>query len=285
MPLVQQGSPAGPLWVSMAAWSNDAKRTLVCGVLQCGTLFSGDTVRVLPGNFLRRVDGIVTHDADSGTAKEVPCCYPGSLVELHFCGIEQQQHFDSNCVLTSVGSPLKAVDYVQVRVTILDDRVVVTAGTKLTVRANLAYEEVTVHKLLAKLDRQTRVVTQSQPAFVRGGDCVLARLELSHPLVLECCTESERRGRLLLYNGRESRCCCWHCYEAVRNNTGDGCEERSKRLFETKRLRLLQICWCMSGGLSCGAHERMQNVLFVCRCSSNIINVCAFPFEDHHLSL
>ena len=93
---------------------------------------------------------------------------------------------------------LKVVEYFQARIVILDVKNIVCAGSKMMMHIHAAQEEVSFHKLLAKVDKKTNEVTEKDPHLCRAGDVVIARMELERPLVVEVHKDFDKMGRFML---------------------------------------------------------------------------------------
>ena len=101
-------------------------------------------------------------------------------------------------VLTEAPSTMKAVDYFQARIVILDINNIISIGTKAMMHMHTAQEEVTFHKLGARLDKKTSEILERDPPFVKAGDVVIARMEVAQSLVVEPFKTFDRFGRFML---------------------------------------------------------------------------------------
>jgi len=137
------------------------------------------------------VEGITVEQTDIEKA------FPGDNIHLKLKGVEEEEVHSGN-VLSTVGTPLKAVYYFQARIVVLEVKNIISNASSCMLHIHTAQEEVSFHKLLAKIDRKTSAVIEKEPAFIKAGECVMARLEVNHPLCVEEHKKFDKLGRFML---------------------------------------------------------------------------------------
>ncbi|KAH8612999.1 Elongation factor Tu GTP binding domain [Trypanosoma vivax] len=179
------------LCVPLVGAYKDEGRVFIYGKVESGSVAVGEKIQILPSKQEVTVEGI------SIESTEFEKCYPGDNVHLRVRGIDEAD-VHSGYVATSIPTSMRAVEYFQARVVILDVKNIICAGSRVMLHAHAAQEEVSFHKLLAKVDKKTGEVVQKEPTHVKAGDVVIARMELEHSLVLEPHKEFDKMGRFML---------------------------------------------------------------------------------------
>ncbi|KAG5510161.1 hypothetical protein JKF63_07057 [Porcisia hertigi] len=174
----------------VGAYKDDGKMH-VYGKVESGSIAVGEKIQVLPTKAEAVVEGI------SIESTEFEKCYPGDNVHLHVRGIDEAD-IHGGYVATSIPTSLRAVEFFQARVVILEVKNIISAGSRVMLHIHSAQEEASFHKLLAKIDRKTNEVIEKNPACVKAGDVVIARIELDRPLVLETHKDFDKLGRFML---------------------------------------------------------------------------------------
>ncbi|KAG5483947.1 hypothetical protein CUR178_06945 [Leishmania enriettii] len=174
----------------VGAYKDDGK-THIYGKVESGSIAVGEKIQLLPTKAEALVEGI------SIESTEFEKCYPGDNVHLHVRGIDEND-VHGGYVATSIPTSLRAVEFFQARVVILEVKNIISAGSRVMLHIHSAQEEASFHKLLAKIDRKTNEVVEKDPACVKAGDVVIARIELDRPLVLEAHKDFDKLGRFML---------------------------------------------------------------------------------------
>ncbi|CAC9461549.1 putative eukaryotic release factor 3 [Leishmania infantum JPCM5] len=174
----------------VGAYKDDGK-THIYGKVESGSIAVGERIQVLPTKAEALVEGI------SIESTEFEKCYPGDNVHLHVRGIDEND-IHGGYVATSIPTSLRAVEFFQARVVILEVKNIISAGSRVMLHIHSAQEEASFHKLLAKIDRKTNEVVEKNPACVKAGDVVIARIELDRPVVLEPHKDFDKLGRFML---------------------------------------------------------------------------------------
>ncbi len=174
----------------VGAYKDDGK-IFIYGKVESGSVVVGDRLQLLPSKAEFVVEGL------SVETTEIPKCFPGDNIHIRVRGIEESDVHGGDLV-TTVPTTLRAVEYIQARIVILEVKNILCAGSRVMLHIHTAQIECTFHKLLGLLDRKTNEVTQKDPTHVKAGDVVLARLELEHGLAVECHKDFDRMGRFML---------------------------------------------------------------------------------------
>lgn len=182
-----------PLCIPLVGGYKDDGKVYIYGKCESGSVVVGDKIQILPTKTECVVDGI------SIETTEFEKCYPGDNVHLRVRGIDESD-IHAGYVATGVKGEtnLRAVEYFQARIVILDVKNIICAGSKVMVHIHAAQEEVTFHKLLASLDKKTNEVLEREPTHAKAGDVIMARMELERPLVMEVHKDFDKMGRFML---------------------------------------------------------------------------------------
>lgn len=174
----------------VGAYKDDGK-TYIYGKAESGSIAVGEKVQVLPQKQEAIVEGI------SIESTEFEKCYPGDNVHLRVRGIDEND-VHGGYVATSVPTSLRSVEFFQARVVILEVRNIISAGSRFMLHIHSAQEEASFHHLFAKIDRKTNEIVEKNPACVKAGDVVVARIELDRPIVVETHKDFDKLGRFML---------------------------------------------------------------------------------------
>ncbi|EAN85126.1 putative eukaryotic release factor 3 [Trypanosoma cruzi] len=179
------------LCIPLVGSYKDDGRVFIYGKVESGSIALGEKLQILPTKLEAFVEGI------SIESTEFEKCYPGDNVHLRMRGVDESD-IHAGYVATSIPTTLSAVEYFQARVVILDVKNIICAGSRVMLHAHAAQEEVSFHKLLAKVDKKTGEVLEKEPTHAKAGDVVIARMELERSLVLEAHKVFDKMGRFML---------------------------------------------------------------------------------------
>lgn len=189
--LPQSRSDTDELCIPIAGSYRDDGKLFIYGKVESGSIVPGDDVQLLPTKQRIVVEAVQVE------AGEIEKAYVGDTVHVRIRGVEEAE-LHPGFVLTSVPTSLKAVEFFQARIVVLEVKNILSAGSKMMMHMHAATEEVSIHKLLGKLDKRTLEPTEKDPACARAGEMVLARLQLEHPLTMEVHKDFDKLGRFIL---------------------------------------------------------------------------------------
>jgi len=175
----------------------DEGKMHICGKCESGSIEVGDKLQILPSKTEVIVETILIENT------ELDKCYPGDNVQLRVRGLADDSDVSSGFVLTSIPTSLRAVEYIQARVMVLDVKNILSKGSRLMMHIHTAQEEVVIDEILAIVDKKMGpdgkpVVLQKKPSCVKAGDTMMVRLEIERPLVVEEYTNFDKMARFML---------------------------------------------------------------------------------------
>eukprot|EP00796_Vickermania_ingenoplastis_P002496 gene2496-1556_t len=179
------------LCIPLVGGYKDDGKNYIYGKVESGSIAVGEKLQILPGKKEALVEGI------SIESTEFEKCYPGDNVHLRLRGIDEND-VHAGYVATSIPTTLRPVEFFQARVVILDVKNIISEGSQFMVHIHSAQEEASFHKLLAKVDKKTNAILEKNPACAKAGDTVIARIELSCPIVMECHKDFDKLGRFMI---------------------------------------------------------------------------------------
>lgn len=179
------------LCIPLVGGYKDDGRNYIYGKVESGSVAVGEKLQILPGKREAVVEAI------SIESTEFEKCYPGDNVHLRVRGLEEND-VHAGFVATSIPTSLRPVEFIQARINILEVKNIISEGSQFMIHIHSAQEEASFHKLLAKIDRKTNAVVEKDPACAKAGDVVIARLELSCPIVIECHKDFDKMGRFMI---------------------------------------------------------------------------------------
>jgi peptide chain release factor subunit 3 len=186
-----------PLCIPVVSAIKDDGKLFVCGKIESGSVAVGDELTLLPTKMKFTVDGIQVENT------EIEKAYPGDNVHIRVGKGADEGDFHPGFVLTQPGEsaehpPLKACEFFQAVIVILEVDNIISNGTKVVMHAHTSQDEVSIDKILATCDPKTLKPLKKEPAFAKAGEAIIARLELSHPLTIEVQTTFDKMGRFIL---------------------------------------------------------------------------------------
>lgn len=179
------------LCIPLVGGYKDDGRNYIYGKVESGSIAVGEKLQLLPARKEAVVEGI------SIESTEFDKCYPGDNVHLRVRGLEEND-VHAGFVATSIPTSLHPVEFIQARINILEVKNIISEGSQFMLHIHSAQEEASFHKLLAKIDRKTNAVLEKNPACAKAGDVIIARLELSCPMVIECHKDFDKMGRFMI---------------------------------------------------------------------------------------
>uniref|UniRef100_A0A0A9WPW1 Eukaryotic peptide chain release factor GTP-binding subunit n=1 Tax=Lygus hesperus TaxID=30085 RepID=A0A0A9WPW1_LYGHE len=191
MTLPESKSEDDIVCVPLAGGYKDDGKVYVYGKIESGALAIGDKMQILPAKLDAVVEGI------SIEATEFEKAYPGDNVHVRVRGVDEDDVHPGS-VATSIPTTLRAVEFFQARIVILDVKNIVSEGSRFMLHIHASQEEASIHKLLARLNKKTNAVAQKNPPCARAGDVIIARIEINNPVVMECYKVFDRMGRFML---------------------------------------------------------------------------------------
>ena len=176
----------------VGAYKDDGK-VYIYGKIESGSITVGDVLTILP----MRID--ITVENIQVELNSIEKAYTGENVHIQVKGIDETL-VHSGCILVDEDTQLCPVEYFQARIIVLEVKNLLSNGSRMMMNMGVAETEVTIHKLLAKLEPKSQEikVIEKEPSFVKGRESVIARLELSHPMVLEDYRKFDKLGRFML---------------------------------------------------------------------------------------
>lgn len=174
----------------VGAYKDDGK-VYVYGKIESGSLTIGDKLQILPAKIDTVVEGI------SIEATQFEKAEPGDNVHLRVRNVDDCEVHPGS-VATSIPTTLRAVQFFQARIVILDVKNIVSEGSRFMLHIHASQEEASIHKILARLNKKTNAVAQKNPPCARAGDVIIARIEINNPVVMECYKVFDRLGRFML---------------------------------------------------------------------------------------
>lgn len=179
-----------PLCIPITGSYMEDGKLFIYGKIESGGIVPGDDVMLLPTKKKVIIEAVQVEQA------QIEKGYPGDMVHLRVRNIEEADVHAGFC-LVAIDTPMKAVEFFQARVVILDVKNIISSGSRMMLHMHAATEEVTIDALLGKLDKKGEPI-EANPACAKAGDIILARLELEHPLVTAVQKDFDKIGRFML---------------------------------------------------------------------------------------
>ncbi|AMD19015.1 HBR114Wp [Eremothecium sinecaudum] len=166
--------------------------TVVEGKIESGHISKGSHTLLMPNKIPVEILGI-----QNETEQEVNIAVCGEQVRLRLKGVEEED-ISAGFVLTSPKNPIKNVTRFVAQIAIVELKSIMSAGFSCVMHVHTAIEEVTITRLLHKLEKGTNRKSKKAPAFAKKGMKIIAVLETEEPVCVETYEDYPHLGRFTL---------------------------------------------------------------------------------------
>ncbi|SCW04142.1 LAFE_0H07008g1_1 [Lachancea fermentati] len=166
--------------------------TIVEGKIESGHIRKGGSTLLMPNKTPVEILSIYNE-----TESEVDMAVCGEQVRLKIKGVEEED-IAPGFVLTSPKNPVKNVTRFVAQIAIVELKSIISAGFSCVMHIHTAIEEVTITRLLHKLERGTNRKSKKPPAFAKKGMKIIALLETEEPVCVETYEDYPQLGRFTL---------------------------------------------------------------------------------------
>lgn len=180
-----------PFMLPIAAKMRDMG-TIVEGKIESGHIRKGHSTLLMPNKINVEIQNIYNE-----TESEVDMAICGEQVKLRIKGIEEEE-ISAGFVLTSPKNPIKNVTRFVAQIAIVELKSIMSAGFSCVMHVHTAIEEVTITRLLHKLEKGTNRKSKKPPAFAKKGMKIIAVVETEEPVCVETYQDYPQLGRFTL---------------------------------------------------------------------------------------
>lgn len=166
--------------------------TIVEGKIASGHIKKNTSTLLMPNRIPVEIVNIYNE-----TEAEVDMAVCGEQVRLKIKGVEEED-ISPGFVLTSPKNPVKNVTKFIAEIVIVELKSIISAGFSCVMHVHTAIEEVTISKLLHKLEKGTNRRSKKPPAFAKKGMKIIALLETEEPVCVETYQDYPQLGRFTL---------------------------------------------------------------------------------------
>ncbi|CCC68405.1 hypothetical protein NCAS_0B03210 [Naumovozyma castellii] len=166
--------------------------TIVEGKIESGHIKKGQSTLMMPNKVTVEIQNIYNE-----TEAEVDMAVCGEQVKLRIKGVEEED-VSAGFVLTSPKNPIKNVTKFVAQIAIVELRSIMSAGYSCVMHVHTAIEEVTITRLLHKLEKGTNRKSKKPPAFAKKGMKVIVVIETEVPVCVETYEDYPQLGRFTL---------------------------------------------------------------------------------------
>ena len=166
--------------------------TVVEGKIESGHIKKGHSTLLMPNKIPVEIQNIYNE-----TEAEVDMAVCGEQVKLRLKGVEEED-ISPGFVLTSPKNPIRSVTKFVAQIAIVELKSIMSAGFSCVMHVHTAVEEVTITKLLHKLEKGTNRKSKRPPAFAKKGMKIIAVLETVAPVCVETYQDYPQLGRFTL---------------------------------------------------------------------------------------
>lgn len=184
------------LCVPLLGSYKDEGKMYIYGKVESGSFIPGDKLMILPTQKECIVESIKTD------SKEMEKAYPNDNIHIKVKNIDEND-IRRGYILTTKNTSLTPIYYFLAQVKILEIENILTIGSKMILHVHEALEEVTIHKILTKLNPKTKEIIEKSPTCVKSEELVTIRFELNNPTTICIQKDFDKMGRIILrFGGR-----------------------------------------------------------------------------------
>ncbi|KAJ2745805.1 translation termination factor GTPase eRF3 [Coemansia sp. BCRC 34301] len=180
-----------PLRFTIGEKHSEQGTTVVLGKIESGNVKLNQKVIIMPDRLTCEVVGIFGEDENE---RQFAVC--GDNVRLRLRGVDDEAIFPGY-VLTDIKNPCHATRAFDAQIKILDVKNIITAGYNSVMHVHTAVAEVTMTKLLHKLDKTGRR-SRVPPPFVKQKDACIVRIVTNKAICVERYADYPQLGRFTL---------------------------------------------------------------------------------------
>lgn len=166
--------------------------TIVEGKIESGHIRKGNQTLLMPNRVPIEILSIYNE-----TESEVDMAVCGEQVRLKIKGVEEED-ISAGFVLTSPKNPVKNVTRFVAQIAIVELKSIMSAGFSCVMHIHTAIEEVTITRLLHKLEKGSNRKSKKPPAFAKKGMKIIAVIETEEPVCVETYDDYPQLGRFTL---------------------------------------------------------------------------------------
>ncbi|SCU81866.1 LADA_0C01530g1_1 [Lachancea dasiensis] len=166
--------------------------TIVEGKIESGHIKKNSSTLLMPNRIPVEIVNIFNE-----TEAEVDMAVCGEQVRLKLKGVEEED-ISAGFVLTSPKNPVKNVTKFVAQIAIVELKSIISAGFSCVMHVHTAIEEVTITKLLHKLEKGSNRKSKKPPAFAKKGMKIIAVIEAEGPVCVETYQDYPQLGRFTL---------------------------------------------------------------------------------------
>ncbi|SCV04659.1 LAMI_0H17898g1_1 [Lachancea mirantina] len=166
--------------------------TVVEGKIESGHIKKGGSTLLMPNRIPVEITTIYNE-----TENEVDVAICGEQVRLRLKGVEEEDIMPG-FVLTSPKNPVRNITRFVAQIAIVELKSIISAGFSCVMHVHTAIEEVTIKRLLHKLEKGTNRKSKKPPAFAKKGMKIIAVIETEEPICAETYDDYPQLGRFTL---------------------------------------------------------------------------------------
>ncbi|KAL6071808.1 G1 to S phase transition 2 [Balamuthia mandrillaris] len=184
----------GPLRIPVLDKYKEAGKLIIMGKVESGTIAMGQDVMVMPG---RQRGTVIFLGTDLVEQDKIG---PGENIRLSISGIPDEG-VRSGFVVCDEEHPAAAVSKFEAQIVVMDllrHKPIFSPGYSAVCHIHTAVEECKITHLLAGVDPKTGKPTKKKPKYVKKGEMVIARIELTQTVCMELFESFQALGRFTL---------------------------------------------------------------------------------------
>ncbi|KAJ2064324.1 translation termination factor GTPase eRF3 [Coemansia sp. S146] len=186
----------GPLRIPISEKHSEQGTAVISGKIESGNVKLNQKVIIMPDRLTCEVVGIFGEDENNAeNEKQSAVC--GDNVRLRLRGVDDEA-ISQGYVLTDIKNPCHTTRAFDAQLKILDVKNIITAGYNSVLHVHTAVAEVTMTKLLHKIDIKTGRKSRLPPPFVKHKDACTVRIVTNKAICVEKFADYPQLGRFTL---------------------------------------------------------------------------------------
>ncbi|KAJ2790511.1 translation termination factor GTPase eRF3 [Coemansia linderi] len=185
----------GPLRIPISEKHSEQGTAVISGKIESGNVKLNQKVIIMPDRLTCEVVGIFSEDENSAE-NEKTSAVCGDNVRLRLRGVDDEA-ISQGYVLTDIKNPCHTTRAFDAQLRILDVKNIITAGYNSVLHVHTAVAEVTMTKLLHKLNKEG-LKSRAPPPFVKQRDACIVRIVTNKAICVERFADYPQLGRFTL---------------------------------------------------------------------------------------
>jgi peptide chain release factor subunit 3 len=184
----------------LGSYKDEFGKFYIYGKIESGKISVGEKLMILPTKKECIVDNIIIEQKEQ---KNISEAFTGDNIHIKIKNLDERDIMKGYVLTTQNQNQnqkrnFKEVNYFLAQVKILEIDNILSIGSKMVLHVHEANEEVSIHKIMAKIDPKTKEIIAREPSCIKSGEMAYIRFEVENKIVVAVQKEFDKMGRIIL---------------------------------------------------------------------------------------